>query len=102
MNRVSPSETAFVHRSSEWLMVVGLYWDEQDNRDAAKIARNHEWQNDFYNTMLPFCGGGAYQNFADPSLKNWQQSCYGENFERLARIKQHVDPKNVFTFAQAV
>ena len=102
MNKVGARDTAFVHRSSEWLMVVGLYWNEQDNRDSAKIARNHEWQNEFYSTMLPFCGGGAYQNFADPSLKDWQQSYYGENFERLARIKQRVDPKNVFTFAQAV
>jgi FAD/FMN-containing dehydrogenase len=102
MNKIGARDTAFVHRSSQWLMVVGLYWNDQDDRDRARVARNHEWQNEFYHAMLPFCGGGAYQNFADPSLKNWQESYYGENYERLARIKQRVDPAGVFTFAQAV
>ncbi len=102
MNTVAPRDTAFVHRASNWLMVVGLYWDEQDNRDPGKMAANHAWQNDFYHAMLPYCGGGAYQNFADPSLTDWRRSYYGENYERLARIKKRVDPGGVFTFAQAV
>ncbi len=102
MNVVPPRDTAFVHRASSWLMVVGLYWNEADNRDRGRMVRNHEWQDAFYHAMLPFCGGGAYQNFPDPSLKDWRRSYYGENFDRLARIKKDIDPKDVFTFAQAV
>lgn len=102
MNKVAPTDTAFIHRKSEWLMVVGLYWDWADNRNLLLMGRNHAWQNEFYRAMLPYAGGGAYQNFADPSLKDWRRSYYGENFERLAKIKRAVDPDDVFNFPQGV
>lgn len=102
MNAVPTTQTAFVHRKSNWLMVVGLYWNWQDNRNLLRMARNHAWQNEFYHAMLPFAGGGAYQNFADPSLRDWRTSYYGENFPRLAAIKRRVDPGGVFDFPQAV
>ncbi len=102
VNTLSPTATAFVHRNSEWLLVVGLYWTQQDNRNEALIRANHEWQNEFYGAMLPLVGGGAYQNFADPSLKDWRRSYYADNLFKLARVKKAVDPENVFTFPQAV
>ncbi len=102
MNNVAPTDTAFIHRGNEWLMVVGLYWNAEDNMNYARMTRNHAWQNDFYAAMLPFCGGGAYQNFPDPSLMDWKRSYYGQNFERLARVKTAVDPTRVFNFAQAI
>ncbi len=74
----------------------------EDNRDLVHMARNHAWQNAFYRAMLPHAGGGAYQNFADPSLTDWRSSYYGANYERLAGIKREVDPDHVFNFPQAV
>ncbi|MBV8978235.1 MAG: FAD-binding oxidoreductase [Alphaproteobacteria bacterium] len=102
MNAKASTDTAFVHRKSRWLMVVGLYWAWEDNRNLLLMARNHAWQDEFYRAMLPFAGGGAYQNFADPGLKDWRSSYYGGNFDRLARIKRAVDPDSVFSFPQAV
>ncbi len=102
VNAVGASDTAFVHRSSEWLMVVGLYWSEEDNRDPRRMAANHAWQNAFYLSMLPFARGGAYQNFPDPSLTDWRRSYYGQNLDRLAAVKNTLDPTRVFNFPQAI
>ena len=104
-NRVQPTDTAFVHRDSDWLMVIGLYWNQYDYRDTGLVEKNLDWSKEFYETMLTALGRtarGAYQNFIDGSLADWQQSYYGLNFSRLAAIKKRFDPKGVFKFPQAV
>jgi len=102
VNAVDARDTAFVHRSSEWLMVVGLYWSAEDNCRRVALDMNHRWQDDFYAAMLPFATGGAYQNFPDPSLKDWQTSYYGKNLDRLMKVKTELDPTRLFTFPQAI
>ncbi len=57
--------------------------------------RSHLW-------LVPLAGGGAYQNFVDPSLADWQQAYYGLNLARLRAIKAKVDPDFFFRFAQAI
>lgn len=95
-------DTAFVHRDSRWLMVVGLYWDQNDQEDALRMARAHAWQDSFYDRMRPLAGGGAYQNFTDPSLADYRQAYYGKNLERLADIKHRADPPGLFRFPQSI
>lgn len=102
VNTPRPTDTAFVHRDSRWLMVVGLYWNESDNNNAPLLDRNHAWQNDFYDVMRPRAGGGAYQNFADPSLKDYGEAYYGGNLKALKAIKAKIDPAGVFNFPQAI
>jgi len=100
INAVAPSATAFVHRNSRWIMDVGLNWTASD--PPIELRRNREWQDGFYAAMLPFSTGGAYQNFIDPSLANWQQAYYGTNLARLRRTKAQVDPSGVFRFPQGI
>jgi FAD/FMN-containing dehydrogenase len=102
VNALAPDATAFVHRKSQWLMLVGLTWNAQDHTSAEMMRKAHDWQNGFYQAMLPFAGGGAYQNFPDPSLVDWRRAYYGGNLDRLARIKAAIDPTNVLRFAQSV
>lgn len=45
---------------------------------------------------------GAYQNEADPYEVNFQHSFFGSNYARLYRIKQQVDPKNLFIVRSGV
>jgi FAD/FMN-containing dehydrogenase len=103
VNAVGETDTAFVHRKSEWLMVVGLYWSAEDNCHPLMMTLNHAWQDGFYDAMLPFAkGGGAYQNFPDPSLKDWRTSYYGVNLEKLVEVKTKLDPGRLFNFPQAI
>ncbi len=99
MNEPAADATAFVHRNSRWLLDVGLNWAAADSGEV--VARNRHWQDRFYEAMRRFCTG-AYQNFADPSLRDWRASYYGTNLARLERIKHAVDPDRLFEFPQAL
>lgn len=100
VNEPAPDATAFVHRDSSWIMDVGLNWTAFDTSES--LRANHEWQDGFYRAMLRSSTGGAYQNFADPSLADWQHAYYGNNFTSLTQVKSAVDPANVFRFPQSI
>ncbi|MCM0020443.1 MAG: FAD-binding oxidoreductase [Tagaea sp.] len=100
MNRVRSDATAFVHRDSVWLLDIGLNWAATDTQTT--INRNLDWQAGFYDAMLPYSNRQAYQNFTDPSLKDYEGAYYGANRLRLSQIKKQVDPNNLFQFAQSI
>lgn len=110
MNEPRPDATAFVHRDSRWLLVTGLYWGEADSHNEPRMAANHAWQNQFYGAMRGRVGaGGAYQNFADPSLgarpgdaDYFAEAYYGNNLGRLRKLKSVADPARTFNFPQAI
>src|SRR6266849_5930722 len=41
-------------------------------------------------------GAGSYVNETDYFEPNWQQEFWGENYERLSRIKRKYDPEDLF------
>jgi hypothetical protein len=100
VNAVAPASTAFVHRKSEWLAAITVDWEGTTPADA--VHRNLDWQRGFYDELVPLAQGGAYQNFIDPSLTDWQTAYYGTNLPRLRSIKKRVDPAGVFTFPEAI
>ncbi len=100
INEVPADKTAFVHRSSDWLMTISMNWGANDGRET--LDRIHKWQDEFYQSMLPFARGGAYQNFPDPSLTAWKEDYYGANLKQLETVKAMVDPKRLFRYAQAI
>ena len=100
VNATAPGATAFVHRDSQWLMVVSADWTMYD--DAGTIARALAWQDEFYTAMQGPGTRGAYQNFIDPSLTDWLARYHGANLARLKAVKRAVDPNMVFTFDQAI
>jgi hypothetical protein len=102
INIIPAEATAFVHRSNHWLMVIGLYWNAATNRNESLLRSAHDWQNQFYQAMLPATDKMSYQNFPDPSLTDWRAAYYGRNYDRLHKIKTAVDPGKVFNFAQAI
>ena len=73
VKEIEPGATAFVHRSSQWLVNPALDWTENDNQ--GDIAYNLKWQRDLQNGLAACLrGGGSYQNFPDPELDNHAQA----------------------------
>jgi hypothetical protein len=96
VNEVGSDATAFVHRSSQWLLNPALDWTENDNQ--GDIVYNLKWQRDLQNGLASCLrGGGSYQNFPDPELNNHARAYWDTNYQRLAAVKLRVDPDLVFT-----
>jgi len=100
VNRVAPGATAFVHRDALFQAQYTTTWPT--GAAAAGVARQHAWQQSFWQSMRPYASGQAYQNYIDPALTNWRQAYYGANYNRLAQVKGSYDPGRVFTFPQAI
>ncbi|HEX3487770.1 MAG TPA: FAD-binding oxidoreductase [Streptosporangiaceae bacterium] len=99
-NAIPPTATAFVHRDNDWYMLWYLKWSRKDS--AATVRENLAWLSAFYDAMAPYAIPEAYQNFVDPSLRDYLSQYYGQNVPRLERIKAAVDPRQVFNFPQAI
>jgi hypothetical protein len=97
--RVDPSRTAFVHRNALVILELKCVWtDEEGDAMGAACSR---WTRTWESTLAPFFQG-AYVNYIDRALPDWQDAYYGENYARLAAIKRSADPHNFFRFAQSI
>jgi FAD/FMN-containing dehydrogenase len=100
VNRVKPGDTAFVHRDALWLAQYYTSWNSPGSRSG--VANQRSWITSYYNAVHPHASGQAYQNYADPSLSDFEQAYYGSNYARLQMVKSEYDPKPLFTFPQAI
>ena len=98
MGRVPSEETAFVHRSAPFdlIVIAGGFRLE----DAEKNVR---WARATSDAMRPFMSGAAYVNYlgADAGI-DAVKSAYGPAYERLVVLKDRYDPANVFRLNQNV
>jgi len=100
VNRVAAGATAFVHRNALFDAQYTTTWPA--GAAAAAVARQHAWQQSFWQSMRPYASGQAYQNYIDPALASWRQAYYGANLARLTQVKAAYDPNRVFRFPQAI
>jgi hypothetical protein len=99
INRVSKDSTAFVHRDKLACIQASYSWSSYT--DVAEIAAGEDWLTWLASDVFD-AESGAYQNYIDPTLANWQSAYYGSNLRRLASIKKNYDPADVFSFAQSI
>ncbi|MGW0712431.1 FAD-binding oxidoreductase [Streptomyces sp. NPDC002643] len=97
VNRVAPTATAFVHRRSRMLAQYLTSWKRGT---PGKTAQS--WLTTAHNSMTRHASGAAYQNYTDPTLKNWKKAYYGEAAPRLTTVKKKYDPTRFFTYPQAL
>jgi FAD/FMN-containing dehydrogenase len=99
ISRVGADETAFGDRSSEWMLSIDSTWDHAADDDV-----NVAYTRQFWDAALPFSDGKTYFNFpglfeeGDAAVR----SSYGDNHDRLARVKGAYDPDNRFRLNQNI
>ncbi|CAK4032103.1 FAD binding domain [Lecanosticta acicola] len=96
----SPNSLNAGYRDATMSLSIGTLYD--DNNRTANVESN----NLMTNTLVPALsslipgGGNAYVNEGDPFEPKFQKVFWGENYDRLLRIKNAYDP-NSFLWAQA-
>ncbi|UNO40552.1 FAD-binding oxidoreductase [Streptomyces sp. MST-110588] len=98
VNRVRPADTAFVHRRSRFLAQYLASWGAGGSGTAQSA-----WLESVHGAMRRYASGAAYQNYADPGLKDWKKAYYGPAADRLTKVKRQYDPQRLFsTFPHAL
>jgi FAD/FMN-containing dehydrogenase len=95
---VGNADTAFAHRDAGFIPEVKSIWDASRPGDMEKNVR---WAYDFFEEMSKEATG-AYVNYIDPLLHDWDKKYYAANYDRLLAIKKTVDPDRMFHFQQGV
>jgi FAD/FMN-containing dehydrogenase len=88
--------TAFVHRDPLFYSEPGAAWNGTD-----PIGPHMAWIARFREAMRPYASGG-YVNVPDRAIADWGTAYYGDNFDRLRRVKSTYDPDEVFSFEQSI
>jgi hypothetical protein len=91
---VGPAATAWGHRGTVATVQYTATYDAGPASAATSYVRG------FRSAMSPTWGDGAYVNYADSSLPDYQQAYFGDNAARLARARATYDPDRFFTQPQ--
>jgi FAD/FMN-containing dehydrogenase len=94
--RVGNDETAWGYRNARWSQVTAGV--DPDPANAAAIS---EWARSYSDAIRPYAMQGGYSNF-QMDEPDRVRGMYGANYDRLARIKAHYDPGNVFSVNQNI
>jgi FAD/FMN-containing dehydrogenase len=90
--RVPTDATAYPHRDA---MYDAGFWGNWV--DPADDGRNTAWIRDCHAAVAPHATGGVYVNYLDSDEDDRIRAAFGENFDRLARVKARWDPENRFS-----
>jgi FAD/FMN-containing dehydrogenase len=99
-NAVSRTATAYVHRGARACFEYEADWF--DDATPQQIEESTAWVEALGEAVRPYFNGEAYQDLIDPTLRDWEQAYYAENFARLVEVKRTYDPGNVFHFPQSI
>jgi hypothetical protein len=96
--KVGREETPWAYRDAQYSgVIVGV---DPDPKNADKITR---WCKDYWEGLHPYSAGGAYSNFMmNDEGQERVKASYGLNYARLAKIKGHYDPQNLFKVNQNI
>ncbi len=97
--RVPANKTAFGHRGArcEWAANAVFL-------DPGESEVHIRWVRDFASALSPF-SSGAYVNQVGTEAEEGEaaiQAAFGDNFQRLADLKQKYDPTNLFSHNQNI
>jgi FAD/FMN-containing dehydrogenase len=95
--RAGSDETAWSKRDGGWVQVmVGV------DADPASKELITDWCVSYWEALHPYSAGGSYVNMMMMEGEDRVRATYGQNYERLARVKSEYDPDNVFRVNQNI
>jgi FAD/FMN-containing dehydrogenase len=98
MARVSNDATAFAHRDRRFMLTVASLYEQGEDR-----LEQEAWVNDLMGDLRKDQPAAAYVGFlADEGEERIREAYPGLTWERLAAIKDHYDPTNLFRRNQNV
>lgn len=96
-SRIGKHETPWNYRDATWAMVIAGIDPNPANKDIViNFAR------DYWQALHPYSAGGSYVNFMMEEGEDRVKTTYGENYERLSKIKGKYDPNNLFRVNQNI
>jgi hypothetical protein len=97
-SRVDPAATAFAHRDRRFFTTaLGLWLDPDDDP-----ARHWDWTNDLWEEVKGDAAG-VYVNFlANEGEQRIRDAYPAGTYDRLVRVKEKYDPRNMFRFNQNI
>jgi len=91
-SRVGNADTAYAQRHLQFDLMILSSWV-----DSAATEANVGWTRDLFAAVEPHLADGIYVNDLDSDDGQERvRRAYGENYERLARLKGLYDPTNLF------
>ena len=98
VRRVAPDATAWSARNASFSMVIAAI-----DPDARRAAAIREWGRAYWKAVHPYNMEGGYTNFMmEDEAEERIQSTFGDNYQRLARVKAKYDPNNLFRVNQNI
>lgn len=90
--RIEPHATAWSNREPHFVVNVHTRW-----RDAADDERCVQWARKLFEALEPHAMGTRYVNFIpEGDEQDEVQNAFGPNLNRLMKVKNRFDPKNLF------
>jgi FAD/FMN-containing dehydrogenase len=96
-SRQRPDSSAYGQRDAQFTMNVHGRWEH-----PADDERGINWARRLFKAAAPFASGGVYVNFMTADEGDRVRAAYGDNYERLVRVKQQYDPGNLFRANQNI
>jgi FAD/FMN-containing dehydrogenase len=96
---VPADATAWGYRHANWNTVFAGVDGDPASRDALR-----KWSVEYQTALHPHSAGGGYVNMmmTEDGGEERVRRSYGENYERLARVKKDYDPDNFFHVNQNI
>ncbi len=94
IGRVKPHDTAFWNRAASYSMHLLGMWKPDADRDT--VERNKEWVRSSFARLEPLTHGRYVNITSGDDHDSHLSAAYGDNYPRLAALKKHYDPGNLF------
>lgn len=98
INSIANTASAFPHRAG---VGVCIHYYSQWSKKSDTAARSREMAT-LYAAMRPHVSGGAYVNYCDSDLQDWERAYWAANLTRLKGIKLKYDPGDLFRHGQSI